>query len=394
MGRPILDRRLGILLLALFACLAVLFLVILPPPSITEKLHNRPRISVSWSDSASDPAPPSKESALPPHSIYAPPTPEMQGPSSPYAFVFYATNPGYACSALLLIKRLSILSPGIPSVLMVPPTFDETHLEPFSKFNTTILKLRPPPIAPGGNKYYGSVLLKMMAFQIQDHIPHLQRIIVLDSDQIILKPLHHLFLLPAADVAAPIAYWLPPPQYTTSTLLVVSLSDRLKGEVVQGLTELKKGEYDMDLINKLWYPTRIMTLPGSYCTLNSHWEVRDAPKWMLHPPSIDTSDADAPSATYADPRIKHLRPLNPSPEQETESRKEITQALKTLYEKESLVIHFTAGGKPWSVDMAKLRWQKEKGEVDARFVDMFEEWRQEASNECVNGWELWSWPTR
>ncbi|EFI28137.1 hypothetical protein CC1G_14164 [Coprinopsis cinerea okayama7 len=266
---------------------------------------------------------------------------------NPFAFVFYATNAGYACGALLLIKQLSSLSPGISTVLMVPPTFLPRNLVPFQRFNTTIVKLKPPPLAGGGDAYYWSALLKLRAFQLQEQLPDLKRIIVMDSDQIIRKPLHHLFHLPEVEVAAPVAYWLENTEYTTSALMVISLSKRLSKEVTTALTTIRSKEYDMDLVNRLFYPSRMLVLPGSYCTLNSHWESSELPDWMQNK----------------------------------------TKGLQGLWEEESQVIHFSAGGKPWNVNMRRMNRLREQGKVDGMFVKMVEDWREEADKTCVLGWQ-------
>ncbi|TFK28601.1 nucleotide-diphospho-sugar transferase [Coprinopsis marcescibilis] len=277
----------------------------------------------------------------------SPPEPHPPPPPTkpnPFAFVFYATNPGYACSALLLIRQLASLSPGIPTVLMAPPDLNQTYLDPFTAYNTTILRIEPPQLHEGGNDYYTSVLLKLMAFGLHQRLPHLQRIVVLDSDQTIRKPLDNLFTLPTTDIAAPIAYWLHPDQKITSTLLVISLSDRLWNEVEQGMKDIRKDEYDMDLVNRLFYPRRVMVLPGSYCTLNSHWEAKDLPVWM----------------------------------QRNET------GLQGLWDDEAVVVHFTAVGKPWGVNLPSSRVSKKN--AHPRLLGMIQEWVDEARRACTAGW--------
>jgi len=249
-----------------------------------------------------------------------------------------------------MIHRLSILSPGIPSVMMVPPDFDEDILVPFIKYNTKIIKVEPPPLAPGANQYYTSVLLKLMAFSLKDHLPHLERVIVMDSDQTIYKPLHPLFSLPETDIAAPVGYWLWNPRFTASTLLVVSLSDRLWNEVLQGMQKIKKNEYDMDLLNRLFYPRRMLVLPGYYATLNSHWAPDDLPLPVW--------------------------------------QRNRENGLDDLLD-EVAVVHYSAlGVKPWNARMEKV---KAVG-GHALFAGMIEAWRKEAGVMCVEGWDTPSMP--
>jgi len=105
---------------------------------------------------------------------------------------------------------------------------------------------------------------------------------VLDADQLILRSLDSLFELPDVDLAAPRAYWIGK-DAIASTLLLITLSDRLWDTVSKGMQDMKTGFYDMDLVNKLLGDTVLM-LPGTYVTLNSHFEDWNMPKWY-HPES-------------------------------------------------------------------------------------------------------------
>ncbi|KAH6903267.1 nucleotide-diphospho-sugar transferase [Coprinopsis sp. MPI-PUGE-AT-0042] len=301
---------------------------------------------------------------------------------SPYAFVFYASDPTYACAALQMVHQLSVLSPGIPTILMVspalaafpantePPIFPayedlKPNLRSFERYNTKIIILTPPPLSSRGgnralNKYYASSLLKLLSFSLHTHIPQLRRIVVLDADQTVLKPLDHLFLLPPAEIAAPAAYWLGKPG-VTSTLLVISLSDALWEEMKVGLRGIRGSEYDMDLVNRMFFPRRMMVLPGIYCTLNSHW---------------GESDSKAPKKKGQ--FVPFLPPW---------SRRR-PEALEVLRTEEAMLVHYSSGGsgnKPWRVDMEKVRQQVLKHEADPWFETLFEQWRDDARKMCIDG---------
>src|SRR5690606_11671900 len=121
-------------------------------------------------------------------------------------------------------------------------------------------------------------------FRLHRILPHLKRIIVLDSDQLILRNLDPLFELPPVDVAAPVAYWLGDKGLksvpgVTSTLMLVQPNDETWGIVERGMRNMKTGMYDMDVVNKV-FASRTMVLPGRFCTLNSHWEAGDLPAWF------------------------------------------------------------------------------------------------------------------
>ncbi|TFK21951.1 nucleotide-diphospho-sugar transferase, partial [Coprinopsis marcescibilis] len=282
---------------------------------------------------------------------------------SPFAYVFYATSASHACAALLLIHTLSLTSPNIPTILLAPPRpqLNPKHLAPFARYNTTILRFPPPVLASGANPYYKQVLLKLMAFKLNSHFPHLKRVIVMDADQTLLKPraLHDLFRLelsPGVDIAAPTAYWFGSdsdtshnvPGYITTALMLIQLSDELWEEVDAGMNAIQSGEYDMDLINRLFYTTkRIHVLPGSYCTLNSHWDGKDKsgpPSWMKNP----------------------------------------SAGLEGLWNTEAVLIHYSSVGKPWDVTERQLAHSHK--DADPQLPKMFKQWVGEAKGLCAPGW--------
>lgn len=113
----------------------------------------------------------------------------------------------------------------------------------------------------------------------------LKRIIVLDSDQLILKNLDYLFEDKIqADFAAPRAYWIAKERFSTAFMLI-TLSDRLWYAVEAAIMNIKVDEYDMDVANELFGDTVLM-LPGHFVTLNSHWEDWNLPRWFYQPEAV------------------------------------------------------------------------------------------------------------
>jgi hypothetical protein len=289
--------------------------------------------------------------------------------SSSFAYVFYATNDNYACSALVNVHRLQTLL-HTPSriILLATSSVSEPFLTAFRTRNVTIINHEAPPLAHGSVGYYQDVLLKLVSFNMRHFEPSLRRIIVLDADQLILKPLDDLFGLPAVDVAAPRAYWLGK-EAASSTFLLVSLSERLWRRIERAMNEIQSDKYDMDLINDVlgW---ELMLLPGHYAAINSHWEVNDIPPWFRD------DDEDVPRASAG------ATGTMASGEREGGGRKEM---LYKAYEQAS-VLHFFALGKPWSYSIEQVR--QERPEAHPLFMEQFLTWRTTAQEVCPGAGDL------
>lgn len=200
---------------------------------------------------------------------------------SPFAYVFYATQSDYACSVLVNIDRLqNLFNTTHRIIVLVRPDLASSYLTAFTRLNATVIPYSPPELRDEQIGYYHDVLLKLVAFRLHHYIPSLKRILVLDSDQLILQSLDHVFDLPPVDVAAPRAYWGQEGTGFTSAFLLVTLSDRVWDIMTQELGAIKQNVFDMDLVNKMFRQTVLM-LPGDYATLNSHWDTNDIPSWWM-----------------------------------------------------------------------------------------------------------------
>ncbi|KAL9611652.1 MAG: hypothetical protein Q9167_003720 [Letrouitia subvulpina] len=242
-----------------------------------------------------------------------------------FAYVFYATSAEYACSALVNIVRLqSVFHTRHRIVVLVHPDLPASYLTAFASRNAVVIPYQPPRLSGKANPYYHDVLLKLVAFRLHHFVSGLKRVLILDSDQLILQSLDHIFSLPQVDIAAPRAYWLDdsssgsstsadktnpqkpndaaasqeaaagaaaaeapptsPPTTTTTTptftsaFMLVSLSERLWRRVETGMQSLSPEHYDMDLLNRLFGKTALL-LPGNYAALNAHWERNTMPPW-------------------------------------------------------------------------------------------------------------------
>lgn len=245
----------------------------------------------------------------------------------PFAYVFYATDDQYACSALVnAIHLRTTLSTAHPIYLLATSSVSKEYIDRFTAHGFNVIISSAPPLQTMMDYYDGS-LLKLMAFGLYEYVPHLRRVIIMDSDQLILKNLDHLFNLPSVTLAAPRAYWLGNEsqiQPLTSALMVIEQSPETWAIVEEGLRTIGPRIYDMDLVQALFGNTALV-LPGYYTTLNSHWEAWDLPNWF-------TGHHGGPET-----------------EPDYEKSWESTDAKFVDLWKQVAVLHFTARGKPWNL---------------------------------------------
>lgn len=352
---------------------------------------------------------------------------------SPYAYVFYATQAAYACSVLINIDRLNnIFHRKHPIIVLVKPTLDSEYLSRFTAQNATVIPYEPPPLYDNHVSYYADVLLKLVGFRLHQYIPSLKRVLILDSDQIILQSLDHVFSLPAVDLAAPRAYGQGSLGFT-SAFLLVSLSDRLWSRMELALQSIDDKIYDMDLLNQMFGETT-MLLPGDYCTLNSEWETNSIPNWWQgsepprdpswkpskklrptpDPPPIAVplslkgplSTNNTSNLTEADQvllseyrnatarremmiqaasdAVEKVHKDQVSKDEVKERGKRLSTTLEDVY-KDVKVMHYTALGKPWQKYLAEVN--KARPDAHPLFAKGFEVWRTKAADICPWGEE-------
>lgn len=351
--------------------------------------------------------------------------------SSPYAYVFYATEAEYACSVLINIDRLNnVFHTKHRIIVLVKPTVSSGYLSRFTAQNATVVPYEPPPLHDNDVPYYADVLLKLVGFRLHQFIPSLKRVLILDSDQLILQSLDHVFYFPAVDLAAPRAHWQGTFGFT-SAFLLVSLSDRLWNRIELALHSINHDIFDMDLLNRMFAET-VMILPGDYCTLNSEWETNSIPKWWQGsepprelswtprrklppapdpppieiPPSLqgplstnNTSDLSEPDqvllSEYCNATVRREAIIQAArdavevvhkdqvrKDELRERGKRLSTTLEDVY-KEVKVMHYTAFGKPWQKYLEEVK--RKRPDAHPLFAKGFEVWRMKAAEICP--WE-------
>ncbi|KAF8434225.1 nucleotide-diphospho-sugar transferase, partial [Terfezia claveryi] len=271
-------------------------------------------------------------------------------PAPHNAYIFYATNYDYSCSALVNVffDKLASATQGRVFIIRAEPPQNKLK-NPMAHYKNVLLKLVPFDLGVRDVSNTTATAPRWTAWG-ETGKQKVDRMIIMDSDQLILRNLDHLFDLPPVEIAAPRNYWggdhkNEAPLGSTTTLMVARPSKSLWKRMQDAMETLREGEYDMDLVQRV-FGNEIMTLPGRYCTLNSHWEVNDQPFWYHH---------------EADERVH----------------------LDEQLEWEKAVVHFTALGKPWSFTVGDVRYKRP--EAHWVFAEMFGEWRDAARALCP-GW--------
>jgi hypothetical protein len=243
---------------------------------------------------------------------------------NPLAFVFYSTSEHYAAAVLVFVHLLRELGMrGDADVLLLHFPLPPAMLD---KARRMEIITRPVAGFRGvPNDHYRHCFVKLRALALTEY----ERILFADADAIPLKSLDPLLSLEMKNpIAAPLAYWLPQP-YWTSALFLAQPSRTLWRRVRPHIDSAgRTGVYDMDILNKE-FAGEIDTLPPDLFCLNSEWEQQEGP------------------SSFAGPQI--------------------------AFRQVSLV-HFTALGKPLSYSTAEAKIRRQQAHPE--FFELWDRWRQ------------------
>jgi hypothetical protein len=323
-----------------------------------------------------------------------------------FAYVFYATSDLYACSALVNVHRLQrLFQTRHPIFLLVSGGVSTRYRDRFGDYNVSVIEHEPPPLPIESTPYYRDVLLKLVSFRLHHWAPQVQRIVVLDADQLILRPLDGLFRVldkvhdSNSEIVAPHAYWLHDRPIATSAMMMVNLSETLWERMNGSLAHIAPDRYDMDLINAEF---DVVLLPGHFLTLNSHWETNTLPGWSRFNPDhtewpprgkralVHKNDRDlfmvGPAAT-GDVDVEDPSPTTANTTGFNDKQVELDSAfdsafdpLTHIFEEDVYVLHFTALGKPWSFNVRTVHLLRPQ--AHPLFAQQFLVWRTAAKHVC------------
>lgn len=241
---------------------------------------------------------------------------------SRHAYVFYATDDAYGVAVLVFVRRLRELGVAPDADVLV------LHL-PLSRpvvarMDALGIQRREVPVVGRQGGYFKDSLVKLRIFELTEY----DRVVYLDADALPLRNLDFLFALPFADsVAAPSAYWLPQPFWTTA-MLVVRPSEAIWTRMRRHLESPSARWHDMDIVNRE-LAGEVHPLPSGVFGLNSEWE-----------------DVNR-RGFFGDPIEAYGRVA---------------------------VVHFTALGKPWSYTVDEVR--SLRPHAHEIFVELWATWRR------------------
>ncbi|KAG6004166.1 hypothetical protein E4U21_001345 [Claviceps maximensis] len=288
-------------------------------------------------------------------------------------YAFYAHNDDYACSVLV---NAHILRESLGSryriVAMLSDGISTGMRDALIAHNITIVPDTPLALPEGSIPYYQGCLLKLAAFKLHQLDSSIRRVLVLDADQLVLKNLDGVFdRNPAADFMAPTAYWLSN-DTLSSTCMLIRPSTAVWERVKSAAASITTGQYDMDLINNMFGAgERTQTrLESNLITLNSHWEDWNLPSWFDPVAQADDRMERRISSWFDDAGRQGAEGAVTSSE------------LHALHD-QAAIVHFTAVGKPWTIDTAELR--KKRPNAHPLLMQQWRTWRSLAMQECPAG---------
>jgi hypothetical protein len=230
---------------------------------------------------------------------------------TPYGYVFTAATLEDACSVLVAMTRLRVFRSPHRVFVLVTDAVPKEYVEEMEALGAMVSAHDVPvhphrePVPDTEEKEKETErqkrerqrklrekfwlerrergLLRLLAFRMHQMDSSLKRVLYVDSDVFIYKGLDSIFDLPDVDVAAPRAYWREGEEkgraVVSSSFMLITLGDRVWNRVHGAIKDLKKGEYDGELVNRLFGETA-MVLPGQYLVVDHHWLNWDIPAWF------------------------------------------------------------------------------------------------------------------
>jgi hypothetical protein len=212
---------------------------------------------------------------------------------SNYAYSLYATDSATLCHALLVFDSLATLGSRADRVLFYPQHWD-THVSSARDRDSQLLvlardkykvKLHPIQLLTVESRTkdawtgtWDKSVTKFMAFSLA----YYDRVIALDSDVTLLKPLDELFLLPPTPVAMPRAYWSDSKPWPLTSMLMVVKPDLDEFERFTktihggGNAELVSvHRFDMELINERFEDSAMVLPHRPYALLTGEFRKHD-----------------------------------------------------------------------------------------------------------------------
>ncbi|PGH33759.1 hypothetical protein GX50_03416 [[Emmonsia] crescens] len=225
---------------------------------------------------------------------------------SRFAYAQYTTDETYLCNSLMIFETLQRLQTKPDRILMYPNHWSTNTTQPgiiakmlLKARDEFEVKLRPISVLQASSdQTWGASFTKLLAFNQTNY----QRVLSLDSDSIVLRPMDELFLLPNVPVAMPRAYWLQPEENAlTSALVLLEPSDFEFSRITEAIKEKNEHEFDMEVVNSL-YKNHCLTLPHRpYFLISGEFRGNDHSRYL----GSDDEVWD-PEKVFAEAKILHF----------------------------------------------------------------------------------------
>lgn len=192
---------------------------------------------------------------------------------SDYAYCQYVTTEAYLCNSLMIFESLVRLGAKAERLMLYP---EEWNVENSTSIGKLVAKARDEygvrlePITVqhvDGEMTWADSFTKLLAFNQTRY----KRVLSLDSDSTVLRPMDELFLMPSAPVAMPRAYWLDD---TLSSQLVLVESSKTEFARIQHAFETRgNSDFDMEIVNDLYGDSALIIPHRRYDLITGEFRV-------------------------------------------------------------------------------------------------------------------------
>jgi hypothetical protein len=211
-------------------------------------------------------------------------------------YVTYVTHKDVLCNAVMLFADLQRLGSKAKRIMMIPDT-EEFKTEDYSsrsaeedqvvkrllkeaegEYGVVLVRVRvvrkelsfstsfSPHFFPFAISYLKPINsgwalvanIKCLEMWAQSYtklhafnLTYYHRLLILDSDATLLRPLDELFLLPPSPITLPRAYWLDTPTLASHIMLITPSSEQFSS-IEKAVGKAGLGVYDMEIVNQLF----------------------------------------------------------------------------------------------------------------------------------------------
>ncbi|PMD34160.1 glycosyltransferase family 8 protein [Hyaloscypha variabilis F] len=252
------------------------------------------------------------------------PVMSVESPRIDWSKLYYAqyvTSEEYLCNALMLWSEIEDIGSRAQRIMLYPSHWDVNETDPYSpsqeltpiarllqQANTDyFVKLQPVDVLHQNNTKeatWADSYTKLLAF----NLTQFDRVLVLDSDAVVLQNLDEIFLFQKAPIAMPYVYWGEPTGWSfSSQMLLITPSASSFDKISAAVEGAKSDEYDMDILNSL-FKDRILRIPQRpYNLLTGEFRRRNHAHYLRsHPLSANRGQKWDPDFILGEAKFMHF----------------------------------------------------------------------------------------